>query len=266
VRSLWIVMVLASPALADDERGVTIVDPDTKLEYRVGVHEGVPWPIVPAPVEGRKTPKLPPPRDAVSPPTAAGVRVIATIDKIRATLQQSRYQHSRKVRARDGVYHWDCSGMVDWVIEQAAPRTARQLPSRRLLARDFANAIEAAPEDGDRKGWRRIARIGDVMPGDVFAWRRPRGMPSRHTGHTGIVLDRPVPVPGLANGWAIRIADASGFSHQADTRDDDPDGGFGIGTITVLVDDDGRPTHYGWSGTRTDWYVTTPVFFGRVVR
>jgi MYXO-CTERM domain-containing protein len=31
----------------------------------------------------------------------------------------------------------------------------------------------------------------------VFAWRRPRGLPSQNTGHVGIVLDRPLPVPGL---------------------------------------------------------------------
>ena len=62
----------------------------------------------------------------------------------------------------------------------------------------------------------------------------------------------------------IRIADSTRGYHQADARDDDPDGGFGIGTLVFLTDSDGNVTHYGWSGTASEWYVTTPIVFGRL--
>jgi hypothetical protein len=162
-------------------------------------------------------------------------------------LRESRYQHSTKVRADDGVYHWDCSGMTGWILRRAAPAAFRRLGRGRPVARDFVSVIERAPTDRARAGWQRIAHIADVMPGDVFAWRRPRGLPSKNTGHVGIVLDRPLPVPGLPGGWAVRIADSSSFTHQDDSRRDDPDGGFGIGSITFLVDADDadrvRPRH-----------------------
>jgi hypothetical protein len=242
--------------------------PRRQLRLEVGVHEGVPWPMILAPIEDfDQMPALPvaadPPPAA---PTAAGARVVEIVDGIRTSLRESRYQHSTKVRADDGVYHWDCSGMTGWILRRAAPAAFRRLGRGRPVARDFVSVIERAPADRARAGWQRIAIIADVMPGDVFAWRRPRGLPSNNTGHVGIVLDRPLPVPGLPGGWAVRIADSSSFTHQDDSRHDDPDGGFGIGSMTFLVDADGRGTHYGWGGTRSEVYVTTPIVFGRVTR
>jgi len=232
----------------------------------LGTYEGVPWPIVVAPVDGPLPPAPVATEPPPAPPTRAGTRVIEVVDEIAATLRESSYQHSTSVRAKDGVYDWDCSGMTAWILRRAAPGALRHLRRGRPVARDFVAAIERAPVDRPRAGWQQIADIAAVMPGDVFAWRRPRGLPSKNTGHVGIVVDRPRPVPGLPGGWAVRIADSSSFGHQDDSRIDDPDGGFGIGTIVFLADDDGHGTHYGWAGTRSDLYVVTPIMFGRVTR
>lgn len=227
-----------------------------------GMHEGVPWPVIEAPVE-RPVPlpevTEPPP----APPTRAGQKVVALLGQIERTLQESSYQHTTRVRADQGIFHWDCSGMTAWILRRVAPATMRGL-SGRPVARDFARVIARAPTERSRGGWRRIARIDEVMPGDVFAWKRPRGLPSRNTGHVGFVVGKPVAVPGLPGGWAVRIADSSSFIHQNDTRAHDLDGGFGMGTMTFLVDADGRVTHYGWAGTRSALYVVTEVQFGRV--
>nr|MBA3451932.1 hypothetical protein [Deltaproteobacteria bacterium] len=136
----------------------------------------------------------------------------------------------------------------------------------RPVARDFAGAIERAPITKPRNGWQRIATISDVLPGDVFAWRRPRGLPSKNTGHVGFVVDRPRPVEGMPGAWAVQIVDSTSSYHQDDTRSDDVDGGFGIGTLVFLTDETGRATSYGWSGTRSEWYIVTPIVFGRVSR
>jgi hypothetical protein len=227
----------------------------------IGSYEGVPWPVIAPPVD-HELPLPAEPEPVPAAPTRAGKQVVALLTQIRSTLRESRYQHTTEVRARDGVYLWDCSGMTAWILKRAAPIAQRRLGGR-PVARDFARVIADAPVDRGRGGWRRIVAIADVMPGDVFAWQRPRGLPSKNTGHVGFVLGRPVPVPGLPGGWAVRIADSSSFTHQDDTRSD-PAGGFGMGTMTFLVDAQGRVTHYGWVGTRSAWYVVTQVQFGRL--
>lgn len=233
--------------------------------FEVGEYEGVPWPIIPPPFDG---PYPAAPRFGVPPAAAShgGERVMTLVEQIRSTLRSSAYTHSTRVRPRDGLYDWDCSGMAAWVLRQAAPLAMRRISRERPVARDFVQQIESAPVGRARAGWQRLDRIDEAMPGDLFAWRRPRGFPSHNTGHVGFVLDRPVAVEGIPGGWAVRIADSSSFVHQDDTRASDTDGGFGIGTIVFLADANGHATHYGWWGTASAGYVVTPIVFGRVSR
>lgn len=265
----WAEGPIADVTAGDQPAGI-VDEPLTPAAPRrvleLGTYEGVPWPVILAPVDGELPPAPTPGEPPPEPPTKAGARVMAVVESIRTSLVESMYQHSTSVRADDGVYNWDCSGMTAWILRRSAPAALRQLRSSRPVARDFVTAIERAPSDRARGGWQRIARIEDVMPGDVFAWRRPKGLPSKNTGHVGVVVDRPLAVPGLPGGWAVRIADSTSSYHQGDSRSDDPDGGFGIGTLTFLVDDDGRGTSYGWAGTRSEVYIVTPIVFGRVSR
>lgn len=234
-------------------------------ELVLGRYEGVPWPIVPPPVD------LPvrAPRPTEAPPPAgseAGERVVALLERIRGTMRQTRYEHATRVRERDGVYLWDCSGMAAWILDRAAPTARSQITRPRPVARDFVSAIEHAPVGRARGGWQRIDRIEEALPGDLFAWRRPRGFPSRNTGHVGFVVDRPLAVPGMPGAFAVRIADSTSWGHQDDSRAENGVGGFGIGTLVFLTDGQGHGTSYGWVGTLSDGYVVTPIFFGRVTR
>lgn len=237
-----------------------------RADFVVGIYEGVPWPIVPPPV-ALPIPR-PPPRAGIAPPpaTPAAARVMQVLEQVRANLRRTRYQHATVVREREGVFLWDCSGMAAWVLRRAAPRAMGAISRARPVARDFASVIERAPTTRARAGWQRVERIEDARPGDVFAWRRPRGFPSRNTGHVGFVVDAPVPVPAIPGAYAVRIADSTSWGHQDDTRVDDGVGGFGMGTLVFLTDGQGRGTHYGWAGTRSEGYVVTPIVFGRVVR
>ncbi|MBA3397171.1 MAG: CHAP domain-containing protein [Deltaproteobacteria bacterium] len=246
--------------------GTAVADvPRSQRQLDVGIHEGVPWPIINAPIDG---PLPPEPTSNERPPAAtpAGRRVLAVIGDIRATLRDTRYQAATAVRVAEGSYRWDCSGMATWILRRAAPVAWKALASSRPVARDFVTAIERAPTQRPRSGWQRISRLDDVLPGDVFAWRRPRGLPSKNTGHVGFVVERPLPVPGLPGGWAVRIVDSTSSYHQADDRARGGGGGFGTGTLVFLVDGDGRATSYGWSGTQSEWYIVTPIVFGRVAR
>jgi hypothetical protein len=235
-----------------------------KLE--VGIHEGVPWPLANAPIDGPlpDEPRAADPQPA--PATRAGVRVLDVIDGIRSSLRDTSYQARTQVKVADGTYHWDCSGMAAWILRRAAPDALKHLASTRPVARDFVAAIERAPAAKAKSGWQRIDNIANVLPGDLFAWRRPRGMPSKNTGHVGFVLEQPMRVAAIPGAWVVRIADSTRGYHQNDARERDEDGGFGIGTLLFYADASGRVMQYGWSGTYSEWYVVTPVVFGRVHR
>jgi hypothetical protein len=225
-------------------------------------------PYDPAPITAARWPSLPGPLPPAEPATPAAARVVELLGRIGETQLDSRYQHRTDVRERIGRYRWDCSGLVSWVIQESAPVAARSIGGDRTSARGLFRIIERAPAGSTRRGWERIAHIEDVRPGDVFVWRTPRGDPTPHTGHTGFVLERPRPVPGLRDAYAIRVADSIIGPHQEDTRTaaTDRDGGLGFGVMVFLTDGAGRATHFGWQGTRTAAYGRSPVLFGRLHR
>jgi len=224
------------------------------------------WPMDPAPLTGDRWPELPPPLEPLPPATPAAERVVELLERVQREQRETAYQHRTRVNERRGVYRWDCSGMVSWVIHRAAPRAGRAMRTERTSARGIARMIERAPTARARRGWQRLTHIGQVRRGDVFAWRTPPGSPSRHTGHTGFVLERPRPVPGLRDAYAVRVADSIVGPHQDDSRAPNTDGGLGNGVFVFLTDGEGHATHYGWHGTRTAGYMRTPILFARLWR
>ncbi|MBX3270813.1 MAG: CHAP domain-containing protein [Sandaracinaceae bacterium] len=222
------------------------------------------WPMDPAPLTSARWPALPPPLPPRPPATDAAARVLATLAQIERAQRDAAYQHRTDVNERAGRYRWDCSGLVSWVVRRAAPRAGRAMGGERLTARGIHRMIERAPRDRARAGWQRLGHIEEVLPGDVFAWRTPPGSPSRHTGHTGFVVERPRRVEGLRDAYAVRVADSIVGPHEDDSRAEGTAGGLGTGVFVFLTDGEGQATHYGWHGTRTAGYVRTPVLFGRL--
>ena len=203
---------------------------------------------------------------APEPATKAAAKIMALRATILETMTQTRYQHRTKVRRREGVYLWDCSGMVAWFLRRAAPAAHRAVGKERPVARDYYRVIRRAPTRAARQGWRRLAHIEDARPGDLFAWPRPPWFPSKNTGHVGFILAPPEPVEGLPDAYTLRILDATSLPHDKDTRDEDGDGGFGEGTLLILTDGEGRGTAYGWFGARSRGVIETDIVFGRVSR
>jgi len=211
-------------------------------------------------------PRAAPPFADAPAATRTGQRVLETLARVRGALRTTRYQHMTAVREREGLFAWDCSGMAAWVLARSAPRALSTIARPRPVARDFHRVIAKAPLGRGRGGWQRLAQIGEARPGDVFAWVRPSDWPRRNTGHVGFVLAPPVAVPWLEGAWAVRIADATSAAHQDDTRESDPDGGYGEGTLMFLTDPSGRATAYAWYGTYSEAVVMTDIVFGRLVR
>lgn len=197
------------------------------------------------------------------PATRAARKLVAQLTWLDANLRVTAYQARTVVRRREGKFLWDCSGMMNYLLRRVAPTAYQALDRERPVAATYARVIRQAPTSRPRDGWRRIADIDDVRPGDVFAWRRPPHFRSKNTGHVGVVLESPRRFEPLVNAYKIRIADASSYTHEADTRDPDGDGGYGHGTMLFVADEDGQVVGYGWRGD-PDYVVEAPVYFGRV--
>ena len=190
----------------------------------------------------------------------APLRVLAVIQRIQQTLRSSTYRHDTHVDERTGLYDFDCSAMASWVLSRSAPHALATVGGSRPLAVDFFRTITRAPTSNPRGGWLRLARVADAQPGDVLAWQRPRWFPSHNTGHVAFVVGTPEVIP---EGVLLRIADASSYNHENDSRA----GGTGFGTGTILITTDpatGQGTGYGWFGRLSgEWIVPTPVVIGR---
>ena len=193
---------------------------------------------------------------------------MALIANIEQTLRETAYTHATRVDAERGTYRFDCSGMASWVLRRAARRAhaavLHQSSGARPLARDFYWSIRRTPVGRDSYGWQRVSRVSETLPGDVIAWLKPAIVRSPNTGHVAFVIEAPRPVHDVPNAFLVRIADASSYQHQDDSRADSGRTGYGTGTILVLADPStGEPSAYGWFGLRSRWVLESKIAIGR---
>jgi len=192
--------------------------------------------------------------------------VMQRLGRVAATMTESEYSSGLSVNEQRGIYKFDCSGMVYWVLRKAAPKAASALAyklAQRPLARDIYRRIAATPPERPRNGWQRLSRVGDLRPGDVVAWIRPKIIRSPNTGHVGFVVLPPLPVHGYSNAHLIRFADSTSLLHDRDTRVNR--NGFGLGTILLVSDpESGAPIAYGWVGLKWRAF-ETDIALGRPV-
>lgn len=265
---LAIVATLWPLTAADAERVRSEGRPDS--EDRATVREGVPrTPAPDAPAAEKASTgdaeAGAPPHDPGTAATPAAARALRILDRVERRLAETRYQHQTVVAEWRGLYAWDCSGMVTWVLERSARGARKRILSDRPVARDYVEIIENSPTRNPYKGWSKVRDVEQVRPGDLFAWKRPRAWPrDDETGHVGFVLERPRSAPGHHRAYLLRIADATSVPHQDDTRDREGPGGYGRGTLLVTVDAQGQPVAYGWYGTDSHGVVPTHMAFGRV--
>ena len=211
----------------------------------------------------------PPPEELLSPDltaSAAAASLVELIADVRDTLVTTSYEHDTRVRADEGYYAWDCSGMAAWMLARSAPRALRSIGKSRPRAIDFYNAIVRAPFDESRRGWQQLGHVSDARAGDVFAFPRSPISKSPITGHVGFFIEQPWAVPGVDGAWAARILDATRTPHQDDTRSRGDGGGFGFGTMMFVTDGDGKTISYGWHGTNSRGTMPTHVVYGRVTQ
>jgi hypothetical protein len=193
--------------------------------------------------------------------------VMVRLGHIAETLTHTEYTHGLSVNEHTGVYAFDCSGLVHWVLRRAAPKAAAMTQrglSGRPLARDYYRSIAILPPGKVRQGWRRIERVEDAEPGDVVAWIKPALIKSPNTGHVAFIAQPPVRVAGDTNAFLIRVIDSTSLLHDDDTRQGGS--GFGLGTILLMADAaTGAPVEYGWVGLKWRTFATE-IAIGRPIR
>lgn len=202
--------------------------------------------------------------DPGSAQTKAATKLLDIVARIDQTRTDVAYTHSTRVRRKDGVYHFDCSGMLNWMLASASKRALETLDRERPVAATYVRTILAAPTTRARDGWQQIADIENVEPGDLFAWKRPANWPKGgNTGHVGIVIAKPLALPDIEGAYLVRVIDSTRWKHQDDSRGAD-ETGFGMGTILFMTDAQRRPIGYAWAGIHSSGFYRTDVAFGRV--
>ena len=197
--------------------------------------------------------------------------IVHALDMIARTVRVTRYTHTTHVDVSHGRYEWDCSAMATWVLRHAAPDAERSIERTRRtvqpLARDYHAVFSALPAgDGHDHSWRRVTRLVDAEPGDVVAWVFPPWVPASITGHVAFVVERPVPLPGVAWRYWVRVADATSVPHAHDTRPRVSASGFGYGDIEFTVEGrTGAPTAYRWNDLPGRGFLRTSIAVARPV-
>ena len=192
------------------------------------------------------------------------------LEGIEENMVETRYEHRTRVRASEGKYFFDCSGMASWVLRRSAPAALKSIGKpggRRPLAVHFYNKIARLKPGQKRGAWMRVETAAHARPGDLIAWKRPKWFPSKSTGHVAFVVGHPKINRGAVRGILVMVADSSKFKHENDSRDEDTTG-FGKGVLLLPTDDSAQPTGYGWFGslTRPDLVIPADIVIGRPLR
>lgn len=181
---------------------------------------------------------------------------------VNVSKDKNRYTHTDQIsfpsdRFSSGyAMNADCSGFVAAFLSRSASVTLNQMVKvtgnrTRPLSEDFTLSILK------ERGFKRVNRIEDVRPGDIFAWEFSNFLDAkaaRNTGHTMIIDTIPKKIksrgPVLENTeqYKIWVIDSSRGPHGPDdTRRQDKEeeiDGLGRGRFRLYVDDQGNIIGY----------------------
>jgi hypothetical protein len=188
---------------------------------------------------------------------AAAPTLLAEVERIAERARDTRYEHHTVVDEARGVFHVDCSGLVDYALRRTNPAAYRALPrtlGRRPLAQDFVEAFRHPSAE-----WFTVADARALVPGDLVAWLEPADSDGKNTGHVMVVAGA---VRAQGARVQVPVIDSTRRGHGgADARRDGVTG-VGRGEISLEVDGEGRPMAFWWShaGRRRE----TTVALGRL--
>jgi hypothetical protein len=163
----------------------------------------------------------------------------------------STYSHTTSVDEAKGIFDYDCSGFVGYALGRAFPSGMAAIvaaTTARPLAKDFEIFFASIPLGGTKAGFARVARVVQLVPGDIVAWLEPADV-TGNTGHTFFVHGAPRVNPSRSDEILVPIEDSTSSPHGAtDSRTASGSTGLVTGTVGLLIDSTGAPVGYRWTG------------------
>ena len=171
-------------------------------------------------------------------------------EHILSTVKSSNYRHAAHVDENRGVYDFDCSGFVNYVLQQTLPDDLAAIkflanPFGRARAQDYYYYFAGLGSGNVGGGWRGIARPSDLLPGSVIAWLKSPNSDSDDTGHIMIVRTNPVADLKHSNEILVAVIDSTRSPHAQDSRVNGTTG-IGTGIISLVVNTTGNAIGFRW--------------------
>jgi hypothetical protein len=191
-----------------------------------------------------------------------GETLAGAAEDLLSKVKETHYRHETEVDTVSGVYNLDCSGFVDLLLKQFAPRQFAALPVEpghaRPRAATYYELIHGLTQH-PLPGWVPVQKLAEAQPGDIIAWELSAAAPS-DTGHVAIVAEAPVQV--ASDLYQVTVYDSSRIPHDNDSRREGTSG-VGKGTITIRVNQQGEPIEFRFNSRRH--FHAEPIAIGRVV-
>jgi hypothetical protein len=205
---------------------------------------------------------------ADSSPIPSHLTLLSQAEYILSIKKESRYQHTTHVNETSGIYDFDCSGFIDYVLQQISPASLaviKYLPNRlnRPRAQDYYYHFAKLGSGDDGNGWYGILRPLDLVPGDLIAWLRSPSSDSDDTGHVMMVRSNPIADPNQPNEILVPIIDSTRSPHALDSRANGVTG-IGTGTISIVMNATEGAVGFRWRDGESKVIGYTKISFGQL--
>lgn len=175
----------------------------------------------------------------------------------------SRHQDVSDVDESQGVYRFNCSGFIGWLLRDSLPHYLTFWPNsgERPYVKDYCETIESL---GENPYWKSIKSVWDIKPGDLVTWKRPRSIDDRYpSGHVMLAAD--VVYPSHRDGEVLlTVIDSTKQPHTDDSRERGGKTGLGYGVVGIGIKEDGTPHSYFWRGGLSEKEIKTWVGMARL--
>ncbi|HEY9723371.1 MAG TPA: hypothetical protein V6D47_15275 [Oscillatoriaceae cyanobacterium] len=187
-----------------------------------------------------------------------GTRMVAAARELLARSTDNQYMHVPDIEPSKGIFHADCSELIDYLTQQVDPKALTDLPldagHPQPRAQDYYAYLhdrpDLAPGSTPQGDWAQVGKPAALQPGDVIAWKNPDYVPHQSsTGHVMLVSELPKPVQknGAIVGYDVPIIDSTSHGHgPGDTRAPGQTG-LGQGTVYFPVDAQGAASGFSWT-------------------
>lgn len=191
--------------------------------------------------------------------------MIEEANKILSNKRISAYNYKKSIDEKEGIYIFDCSTFVSFVLQKSSPEALHALRvdenHTHARAKNFYEFLSTLAEGERAQGWMGVRQMQNVQVGDVIAWKYDPKLKKRDTGHVVIVYEKPVlEEVGL---WRVRVLDSTKGRHAQDTRGEN-ENGLGLGIMWFRVNQEGFPIALH-SSDKTKKPIRRDIAMGRVL-